>query len=39
MNVIRILGIGNVIFVYNIIKNGIEVRLEEVVRTFGLFSD
>lgn len=39
MNATRTLGTGNVTFVYNITKNGTEVRSEEAVRTLGLLSD
>lgn len=39
MNATRTLGTGSVTFVYNITKNGTEVRSEEAVRTLGLLSD
>uniref|UniRef100_K1PJS4 Zonadhesin n=1 Tax=Magallana gigas TaxID=29159 RepID=K1PJS4_MAGGI len=39
VNATRTLGTGNVTFVYNITKNGTEVRSEEAVRTLGLLSD
>ncbi|XP_078334567.1 uncharacterized protein LOC144625879 isoform X5 [Crassostrea virginica] len=39
LNATRTVGTGNVTFVYNITKNGTEVRSEEAVRTLGLLSD